>query len=100
MCLRVGQADRAGKGCPGRRSQRLTRIEFLSLKGQQEDRMGSPESKEESGRNEARGQLSQATFMYSLLAFCYYTLHITNPNLGFTLKIPVYWRQAVPGDRE
>ena len=37
--------------------------------------MGSPESKEESGRNEARGQLSQATFMYSLLAFCYYTSH-------------------------
>ena len=75
MCLRVGQADRAGKGCPGRRSQLLTRMEFLSLKGQQEDRMGSPESKEESGRNEAKGQLSQATFMYSLLAVHCNTSH-------------------------
>lgn len=75
MCLRVGQADRAGKGCPWRRSQLLTSMEFLSLKGEQEDRMRSPESKEKSGRNEARGQLSQATFMYPLLAFRYYTSH-------------------------
>ena len=37
--------------------------------------MGSPESMEESGRNEARGQLSQATFMYCLLAVRCYTSH-------------------------
>lgn len=73
-CVGVGQADRSGKGCPGRGSQPLTRMEFVSLEGQQEDRMGSPESKEESGRSEARGEISQATLIYPYKNFGHYLL--------------------------
>ena len=36
--------------------------------------MGEPREQGESGRNEARGQLSQATFMCPLLVFHYYTV--------------------------